>query len=124
MKTQRFAVALTGINLLLLAVMLAQTGLTAAQSAAPVLRIGALELVDAHGQVRSRLDVEPDGAVVLRLLDESGTIRVKLAADADGSGLLLANDATEPGVHILATGAGSSLTLRDKNGGETILRPQ
>ena len=38
-----------------------------------------------------------------------GTVRVKLGAGKDGSGLLLANDANEPGVHILAKDSGSSL---------------
>jgi hypothetical protein len=40
--------------------------------------------------------------VVLRLLDQQGAIRVKLGAAKDGSWLLLANDATEPGIHLLA----------------------
>ena len=34
---------------------------------------------------------------------------MKLGAGKDGSGLLLANDANEPGVHILAKDSGSSL---------------
>jgi hypothetical protein len=66
--------------------------------------------------VRARINVEPattmpDGktypeAVVFRLTDPSGRIRVKLAADQDGSGLLLANDSQQPGVHMLADGSG------------------
>lgn len=124
MKTERLAIALTAVNLVLLLFMLARAGPTSAQSTAAILRGQAFELVDARGQVRSRLNVEPDGAVVFRLLDENGTIRVKLGADADGSGLLLANDATEPGVHMLATSAGSSLKLRDKDGRETVIAPQ
>jgi hypothetical protein len=61
--------------------------------------------------------------VVFRLLDESGTIRVKLGADAGGSGLLLANDAIEPGVRILATSAGSSIKLQEKDGRQTVIAP-
>ena len=52
--------------------------------------------------MRARLNVEANGEVVFRLLDETGTIRVKLGAGSDGSGLLLANDATEPGIHMVA----------------------
>jgi hypothetical protein len=123
MKIQRAALALTVVNLALLLLTLAQTRLTAADSIAPVLRGHALELVDDRGQIRARLNVEPGGEVVLRLLDRNGTIRVKLGADADGSGLLLANDATEPGIHLLANSTGSSLTLADKNGRQTTITP-
>jgi hypothetical protein len=65
-------------------------------------RAQAFELVDAQGQVRSRLTIEESGQVVLRLLDETGTIRVKIDADAEGSGLVLLNDSTEPGIQMLA----------------------
>jgi hypothetical protein len=89
----------------------------------PVLRGRALELVDATGQLRARLDVEPSGEVVLRLLDEKGTIRVKLGAGRSGSGLLLANDATEPGVHLLAKSDVTSLRLATKDGRERVITP-
>lgn len=123
MKLQRTALSLTLVNLALLVFTLAQSRLTAAQDAAPVLRAQAIELVDERGQVRSRLNVEAGGEVVFRLLDQDGTIRVKLGAGRDGSGLLLNNDATEPGVHILATRAGSSLKLKNKDGHETVIAP-
>ena len=41
----------------------------------------------------------------------------------DGSGLVLLNDATEPGVHILAKATGSSLRLAEKNGRERLVTP-
>jgi hypothetical protein len=93
------------------------------QGTTPVLRGRALEVVDEHGQIRARLNVESNGEVVFRLLDQEGTIRVKLGAAQDGSGLVLANDATEPGVHILAKATGSSLKLKNKDGRERILTP-
>ena len=77
----------------------------------------------AQGQLRARLNVESSGEVVLRLLDQQGTIRVKLGAATDGSGLLLANDATEPGVHLLANAAGSSVRVANKDGRERIITP-
>jgi hypothetical protein len=123
MKVQRFGIALTAVNLVLLLSVLAQLRSTAAQSVTPVLRGHALELVDDHSQVRSRLAVEPTGEVVFRLLDQKGTIRVKLGANEEGSGLLLNNDATEPGVHILAKSTGSTLTLANKDGRERVIRP-
>jgi hypothetical protein len=123
MKTQRFAFVLTGINLVLLLVILAQTGTAAPQAPAPVLRGSALELVDENGQLRARLNVEPEGDVVLRMLDEHGTIRVKLGASEEGSGLVLLNDATEPGVQILAKAAGTSVNLKNREGREHIITP-
>lgn len=84
----------------------------AAQSVPDVLRARAIELVDDRGRVRAQLNVASSGEVVFRLRDSTGTIRVKLGADADGSGLLLANEATEPGVHILATRNRTLVTVK------------
>jgi hypothetical protein len=92
MKTQRFALALTAINLVILVVLLAhvlpptaqavglgfaQVPAARAQTVVPVLRGRALELLDTQGQVRSRINVEPNGEVVLRLRDKEGTILAK-----------------------------------------------
>jgi len=133
MRTQRVAVTLTIVNLVLLAALVAgafrpsRIVAAAAPSLAsgaeaqelPVLRTPRLEIVDERGQVRSRLNVESDGEVVLRMSDRNGTIRVKLGADDGGSGLLLLDEATEPGVHLMARRTGTearrtttSLTLR------------
>ena len=87
---------------------------------APLLRVGAIELVDDRGEVRAQLDVQGQ-SVVLRLRDADGQIRVKLAASRDGSGLLLLDESTEPGVHMLAQQE-SSIAVRQ--GGQTKqLRP-
>jgi hypothetical protein len=130
MKMQRLAIALTAINLVLLLLTVAQPGPTTAQTVAPILRGRAFELVDERGQVRSRFNVESDGEVVLRLLDKNGTIRVKLGASEDGSGLVLADEATEPGIHIIARRTGTaerptttSITLRGTDGKQRVIRP-
>ena len=125
MKLQRFLVALTAANLVLLVLLLAQ-GHPALGGDSDILRGRALEIIDEQGQVRARINIEPattmpDGkaspeAVVFRLADPLGRIRVKLGADQDGSGLLLANDSQLPGVHILANEKGSSLKLANKDG--------
>jgi hypothetical protein len=91
--------------------------------AGEVLRGRALELVDERGKSRATILVEPSGEVVFRLLDQQGTIRVKLGAGKDGSGLLLANDATEPGVHLLAKADGSSMRVANKDGHERVIVP-
>jgi hypothetical protein len=77
-----------------------------------VLRAQKIELVDARGVTRARLSTEADGEVVLRLIAANGELRVKLGAANDGSGLLLANSATEPGVHVLAQGRSATLKLK------------
>ena len=60
--------------------------------------------------------------MVLRLRDAGGTIRVKLGASAEGSGLVLLDDATEPGIHMLAKRAGTSLTLK-KGQQQHVIKP-
>jgi hypothetical protein len=72
--------------------------------------------------VRAQLNVAPDGEVVFRLRDERGTIRAKFGADEDGSGLLLLDAATDPGLHVLATRARTSLTLQ-RGARRRVLRP-
>jgi hypothetical protein len=130
MKIQRLAIALTAINLVLLLLTVAQAASTTAQPVTPILRGRALELVDDHGQVRSRLDVESSGEVVLRLLDKNGTIRVKLGAAEHGSGLVLLDEATEPAIHVIARRSGTSerpattsITLRGADGRQRVIRP-
>ncbi len=111
-----------GALLLVLAGMLYDQS-TAAQATTPtVLRAQAIELVDARGRLRAQLNVESSGEVVFRLRDASGTIRVKLGASESGSGLLLANELTEPGVHILANRNDTFVTVQ-RGDRQNIIRP-
>ena len=87
-----------------------------------VVRAHAFELVDASGQVRSLLNIEESGEAVFRLRSQDGEIRVKIGASDDGSGLLLIDDATEPGVHMLAQRDGTLIKLR-ADGEENIITP-
>ena len=141
MKSERLATVLTALNLVILLFILGwgprhATAVAASQarpSAAdvlPVLRGRALELVDEAGQVRSRINVEQDGEVVLRLIDRKGTIRVKLGAGEGGSGLLLLDEATEPAVQMIARRSGTSdrptttsITLRGSGGEPRVIKP-
>jgi hypothetical protein len=112
MKIGRLAVVTTSISIVAALSALLYERSAVAQPVATVLRAQAIELVDGRGRVRAQLNVEANGEVVFRLRDSSGTIRVKLGASEDGSGLLLANEATEPGVHILAKRNATSLTVK------------
>jgi hypothetical protein len=121
MTSTRLALGVTVVNLALLLAAFTQRPQSSTEP--QVLRGTAIELVDESGRIRGRLNVEPEGQVVLRLVDEQGRIRVKLGAGSDGSGLLLANDATEPGVHLLATSKGSSIRVVNGDGRERLIAP-
>lgn len=121
MSSYHFASALALTNLALLAALAFGGDITRAAPAMPqVLRAELIELVDARGAVRAQLKTEEDGAVVLRLRDRNGHVRVKLAADEMGSGLLLADDKTDVGVHIVS---GLSRLTRERATGVTIAEP-
>ena len=130
MKTQRLALALTAINLVLLLVNLVQVRYTTAQTVTPILRAHALELVDEHSVVRVRLNVKESE---LNLFDRSGIIRVKLGAGDDGSGLVLSEggtDASRGYIQIIARQIGTpdkpattSITLRAADGRQRVITP-
>jgi len=114
MRMHRLTIALTALNLMLLTFTTLQARSTAAPPVPAILRGRSFELVDARGQVRSRLSVEPGGEVVLRLLDQDGTIRVKLGAGSDGSGLRIGT-ADRPNT--------TSITLKGRDGRRRVIRP-
>ena len=135
MKPHHLTLGLSALNLALLALTLAGRAPSVASAAPPgevaaIVRARALELVGEDGQIRARLNVEVDGEVVLRLVDRSGAIRVKLGAGEDGSGLLLLDEDSEPGVHMIARRvataarpATTGLILRGAGGREKVIRP-
>jgi hypothetical protein len=123
MRGRLLLTTLTGINLALL-IWLVAAGRDAAaqQDVAPVLRANAIELVDDNGVVRAQLIASVDGETLLRMRDAKGEVRVKLGAGEDGSGLLLADQSTEPGLHILAKRGATTLSLTDTNGTRRVIR--
>ena len=128
----RLAVALSAANGVALA-MLLLTGATAPErqqgTVANVVQTRHLELLDSRGRVRSSLEVEESGEVVLRMMDQAGTIRIKLGADRHGSGLVLLDEATTPGVHLIARQRGTpeqrttGIVLQGANGRRRVLGP-
>src|SRR5256885_11729492 len=127
MNTQRFLIALTVVNVAVLAISLARPG--AAADGAPVLRGRALEIVDDRGRVRASITVfqadpsvkMPDGTtgypetVLLRLINSKGGPNVKLAATEDGSGLVLGGGSNPTYWQILARGATTFVKLVKKD---------
>jgi hypothetical protein len=122
MRILCMAVGLLSVNLALLLGSLLPGRAVVAQTAPSVLRARAIELVDDRGRVRAQLDVESSGEVVFRLRDGSGTVRVKLGASEEGSGLLLLDETTDPGIHMVAKRGNTSLTVA-KGAQRHILTP-
>jgi hypothetical protein len=112
MRIERLAVALAAICVLALLAVLFLDRPAGAKRVPSVLRGRAIELVDGRGQVRAQIKVERNREVVFRLRDQDGAIRLKLGASRTGSGLVLLNEATEPGVQALAGAKETSLSLQ------------
>jgi hypothetical protein len=135
MKTQRIALGLTVLNLLLLAFTLFRASTAASPKVAPVLRAHALEIVDDNGRVRAMIRVfpaspnakMPDGTtgypetVLLRLIDSKGAPNVKIAATEDGSVVSLAGESNPAHVQVLARGTRPSVKLVNKDGQEQLI---
>ena len=137
MKTQRFAIALTVMNLLILTLTMFRATSATTSELAPVLRCRELYLVDDKGRVRAELKVTPaqptlkmpDGttgfpeSVLFRLISSTGSPHVKLGANEDGGGLVLGGEAGY--VQILSRGTNVPFVkIVTKNGREQMMKPQ
>ena len=130
MRTQRVAIALTIVNLLLLVVQLARVNPLSAEEPAPVLRARALQIVDDAGRVRASLSVLPAGdqsseTVLLRLITEQGRPSVKIGASEKTSGLSVAGPTGTQNTWISLTSDGSTskVVVKSEHGGEQIIQP-
>src|ERR1041385_6993239 len=138
MKTQRFAVGLTVLNLFVLLLTLYRANSAGTPDVAPVLRGRALEIVDERGRLRAMIKVfpadskvkMPDGTrgypetVLLRLIDSKGGPNVKIAATEDGSAVNFGGESNPTHVQILARGSTTSMTMVNKDGREHVVKPQ
>ena len=127
-KSNRFALALTALNIVAMLGFWSQLQVTRAQAVPDVLRARGLEIVDDRGIVRAQIIVQPGGGSVLfRLIDQKQKPLVKLGAGADGSGLMLTGDpATQDwsGIQVTAKPAGSTVRLLNLNGKELFIKPK
>lgn len=135
MKTQRFLIALTLVNLVLLVFTLLPMRPAAAEGAPQVLRGRALEIVDEQGRVRASLKVLPASrqangevsaeTVLLRLITEQGRPSVKIAASEQAAGLSFAGPTGTKDTYVIleAKGTATSLKLRSEDGKEQVLKP-
>jgi len=137
MNTQRLAIALTVINLVILISTIAQSRSATADGTVPVLRGRALEIVDEQGKVRADLKVYPadpkvkmpDGTagypetVMLRIYTSKGAPNVKLATTEDGSALVLGGESNPMYAQILSRGTSPLIKLVSKEGREQVIKP-
>ena len=139
MNFQRLGMVLTAVNFGLLVFLLVASARVwptlAAQDAAPVLRGRALQIVDEHGRVRASISVLPPSAqkngemsretVLLRLITERGRPSVKIGASEQSAGLSFAGPTgtKDTWVQLGANGTVASLTLKNEDGREQIIKP-
>jgi hypothetical protein len=137
MKTQRLAIALTLINLVIASYNLAQTRSATAEDVAPVLRGRALEIVDDQGRARASIKIHPedktaklpDGktgypeTVMFRLIDANGRPEVKLGASAKGGGLGIVGETDSTHLILQAEGTDCLLKLTNSGGRQQLIKP-
>ena len=131
MKTQRLPVVLTVLNLCLLALLLAQTGLHLgwqgvrvwANPDQSVIRARGLEIIDDQGRTRASIALHaadqsasyPE-TIILRLVDQNGRPSVKLSTSERGGLLALVSDTQETYVQL----SGRELTVTKEGARQSI----
>jgi len=135
MKIQRLLIVLTLVNLVLLIVTLAQMRPATAETVAPMLRGRGLQIVDERGRVRASIQVLPPSTqangelstetVLLRLITEKGRPSVKIASSEQTAALALVGPSNTQNTYVQlgAKGTTSSLTLKNEDGREQIIKP-
>jgi hypothetical protein len=135
MRTDRVALVLTVINLLLLASQLPRAVAASTPAPAPMLRGRGLEIVDDQGRRRAQIILlpatrTPQGSqpetVLFRLIDPNGRPGVKIGTSEDGSGMSVAGDSKQrdwSGVQLLAGDTGSMVKLTNRDGRVRVFEP-
>jgi hypothetical protein len=136
MRAPRGLMVLTGLNVILLVVLLVQQLRPAfAESEPPVLRGSGLQIVDSQGRVRASIGVMPAGkspngeeyaeTVLLRLITEKGRPTIKIAATEPASGMSITGPTGTQSTYAIleARGTATSFKLRNENGGEQVVSP-
>jgi hypothetical protein len=134
-RIQRFALGLSLLNLVLLALLVSSQASVALakQSGPPVLRGRALEIVDDQGRVRANIlihgpetvnGVTYPETVLFRLIDPNGGPVVKLTAAANGSALGLSDGLSgNGGVQLYARDTASFVRIVGQSGRAQTLKP-
>jgi hypothetical protein len=134
MKIQPIAFAVTIINLLLMALLLAKINPVTAQKEQDklqVLRGSGLQILDKQGRVRASISfheavvqngVTYPAGVLLRLINSKGQPSVKIGGLEDGGGLSFSNE-SQGYIQLMAKESGGFLKIKDANGKEKLIKP-
>lgn len=128
MRTHRFAVGLTVLNLFILLCSLFRANSAPPPEIPSVLRAHGLEIVDDQGRVRAMVKVFPTTngypeTVLLRLIDSKGRPNVKIAATEDGSGASFGGESDPTDIQLLARGTNTFIKLVNRDGQQQMINP-
>jgi hypothetical protein len=136
MRMPRSLTVLTGLNAILLVVLVVQQLRPAfADSQPPILRGSGLQIVDSQGRVRASIGVMPAArsangqeqaeTVLLRLITEKGRPTIKISATEPASGMTLTGPTGTQSTYAIleSKGTTTSFRLRNENGGEQVVTP-
>lgn len=136
--TQRVAIGLTAVNLVLLIILLIPQRTAMAQGIPDVLRGHGLEILDSKGRVRASISIYDDEpkppnnyppVVVFRLHDRAGKPTVKIdtyeaaPGKPKGSGIGLLGDSDATQAFLGSEGPAAKVRLKDGNGRERTVMP-
>jgi hypothetical protein len=125
----RIAVALSALNLIVLAALGAQLWPAEAQGRAGIIRGSGIEIVDDAGRIRASLSILPaaEGSaetVLFRLINAEGQPSVKIGASDTTSGLSFVGGDDESYLILEAKGPDAMLKLVEQQTRETLLSPE
>lgn len=134
MKTQKIALGLTIINLIIMIVIITKVNPATAQqrqNQLKVIRARGLEIIDSMGRIRASLTLQPavtqDGkfypqGILLRLINTKGQPSVKIGAAENGGGISLSNE-SQGYIQILAKEEGGFVKIKNADGKEKVFQP-
>jgi hypothetical protein len=134
MKTQKIALGLTIINLIIMIVVITKVNPATAQqrqNELKVIRARGLEIIDSMGRIRASITLQPavtqDGkfypeGILLRLIDTKGQPSVKIGAAENGGGISLSNE-SQGYIQILSKEEGGFIKIKNADGKEKVFQP-
>jgi hypothetical protein len=125
----RIAIALSALNLVILAALSAQLWPAEAQGRAGIIRGSGIEIVDDAGRLRASLTIQPAAqgspeTVLFRLINSAGQPSAKISASDTGSGLSFVGGDDESFLLLQAEGPETRLRLVEQQTRETLVSPE
>ena len=125
----RIAIALSVLNLAILAALSAQLWPAEAQGRAGIIRANGIEIVDDAGRLRASLTILPPAegstdTVLFRLINTAGQPSVKIGASDTTAGLSFVGGDDESYLILEAEGPDAMLKLVEAGTRETLVSPE